>query len=166
MRCPFCKSPKDKVIDSRSTANGFVIRRRRQCRGCNRRYTTYERVEETPLQVVKKDGRRELYERKKLMSGLLKACHKRPVAVEDLERLVDSIEAKINESSAAETPSSQIGEMVVDALKRLDQVAYVRFASVYRDFEDVSKFVDEIRPMLSSETPGQGRKNGACAVGS
>jgi len=157
MRCPFCKSPKDKVIDSRSTANGFVIRRRRQCRGCNRRYTTYERVEETPLQVVKKDGRRELYERKKLMSGLLKACHKRPVAVEDLERLVDSIEAKINESSAAETPSSQIGEMVVDALKRLDQVAYVRFASVYRDFEDVSKFVDEIRPMLSSETPGQGR---------
>jgi transcriptional repressor NrdR len=154
MRCPFCKSPKDKVIDSRSTANGFVIRRRRQCRGCNRRYTTYERVEETPLQVVKKDGRRELYERKKLMSGLLKACHKRPVSVEDLERLVDSIEAKINESSGAETPSSQIGEMVVDALKKIDQVAYVRFASVYRDFEDVSKFVDEIRPMLSPETPG------------
>ncbi len=142
------------MIDSRYTANGFVIRRRRQCRQCNRRYTTYERVEETPLQIIKKDGKRELYERKKLMNGLLKACHKRPVSVEALERLVDSIEAKINESSGGETPSSEIGEMVVDALKRLDQVAYVRFASVYRDFEDVSKFVDEIRPMLSSETAG------------
>jgi len=154
MRCPFCKSSKDKVIDSRSTANGFVVRRRRQCHQCQRRYTTYERVEETPLQVVKKDGRRELYERKKLMNGLLKACHKRPISVRDLERLVDSIEAKINESPGGETPSSQIGEMVVQALKKLDQVAYVRFASVYHDFEDVSKFVDEIRPMLSSETPG------------
>jgi len=151
MRCPFCKSPRDKVIDSRATSGGFVIRRRRQCRECSRRYTTYERAEENPLQVIKKDGSRELYDRKKLTNNLLKACHKRPIPAETLEQLVDSIEARLGDSPGREIPSSEIGEVIMDTLRKLDQVAYVRFASVYRDFKDVSEFVSEIKPMLPQE---------------
>ena len=157
MRCPFCKSPKDKVIDSRSTANGFVIRRRRQCRGCNRRYTTYERVEETPLQVVKKDGRREAFSREKIVTGIRMACRKRPISTTKIEEFVDGLELYFQEMGKKEVDSSEVGERVINKLKEWDEVAYVRFASVYRHFRDISQFMAELESILKSrseeETP-------------
>ena len=148
MKCPFCKKDDDKVIDSRSSSGGFSIRRRRQCLECGRRYTTYEKIEETPLRVIKKDGSRVPYDREKIVSGIRKACEKRPVSTDALIGMVDEIEADIFDKFDKEVESSYIGEQVMARLKDLDKVAYVRFASVYREFKDVSEFVEEVKPML------------------
>jgi len=148
MRCPYCKSDNDRVIDSRASADGFAIRRRRTCLECGRRYTTYERVESTPLRVVKKNGERLEFDRGKIRGGLLKACEKRPVASEQLDSAVDQVERQCMEAFDKEVPSKVIGELVMKELSKLDQVAYVRFASVYREFKDVTQFLDELKPML------------------
>ncbi|MEM8885987.1 MAG: transcriptional regulator NrdR [Planctomycetota bacterium] len=148
MKCPFCKADNNKVIDSRASADGFAIRRRRECLACGRRYTTYERIEESPIRVVKKDGSREPFERRKILSGLIKACEKRPVSFDVLDEITTRIEYQVTEQFDREVPSKFIGRLVMRELKRIDQVAYVRFASVYRDFKDIAEFMDEIRPML------------------
>lgn len=148
MRCPFCKADNNKVIDSRASSDGFVIRRRRECLECSRRYTTYERVEETVLRVVKKDGTRVPFERQKILGGLLKACEKRPIPMERLEEIADRVERQCSEAFSKEVPSKVIGELIMKELRELDQVAYVRFASVYREFKDVSQFLEELKPML------------------
>ena len=150
MKCPFCKKDNDKVVDSRASNDGFAIRRRRECLECGRRYTTYERIEELPLRVVKKDGTRVPFERRKITSGLLKALEKRPVSMEQVERITDKIESQITQMFDKEVSSKFIGELVMKELRDLDQVAYVRFASVYRDFKDVNEFVEEVRPMITS----------------
>ena len=151
MRCAFCKVDQDRVVDSRASRDGMVIRRRRECLQCHRRFTTYERVEETPLRVVKKDGSRVPFDRAKIYSGMLKACEKRPVSTGVLEDVASQIEVEIHEAYDKEVPSKFIGELVMNKLKALDQVAYVRFASVYREFKDVSEFLDELRPMLEKK---------------
>lgn len=148
MRCPFCGEREDKVIDSRVSREGDVIRRRRECVACERRFTTYERVEEVLPQVVKKDGRREPFDRLKIMSGLKRACEKRPIATEELERVADGLEARLQEEGRKEVPSREIGEAVMEALRELDAVAYVRFASVYRDFRGVDEFTQALRDFL------------------
>ncbi|MHC4940589.1 MAG: transcriptional regulator NrdR [Planctomycetota bacterium] len=148
MKCPFCKADNNKVIDSRASADGFAIRRRRECIACGRRYTTYERIEESPIRVVKKDGAREPFERRKILSGLIKACEKRPVSFDVLDEITSRIEHQVTEQFDREVPSKFIGRLVMRELKKIDQVAYVRYASVYRDFKDVTEFMDEIRPML------------------
>jgi len=140
MRCPFCKENRDKVIDSRESADGFVIRRRRECDGCERRFTTRERIEETPLRVIKRDGTREDFERRKILMGLLTACQKRPVGTEDLELIVQRVEERINDTIDREIQTEAIGDLVMRELKRLDKVAYVRFASVYKSFESPEEF--------------------------
>ncbi|MGZ5957998.1 MAG: transcriptional regulator NrdR, partial [Myxococcaceae bacterium] len=144
MRCPFCKRDDSKVLDSRESAEGTVTRRRRECLGCHKRFTTYERVEELMPLVVKKDGRREPYDREKLIAGLQKAVEKRPVSMEQLELLVAEVESRIVERGEKEVPSSLLGEEVMRRLRALDQVAYVRFASVYRSFRDIEEFMDEL----------------------
>ncbi len=154
MRCPYCKSQKDKVIDSRSAADGTSIRRRRECLKCSRRYTTYEKVEEAPFRVIKKDGTRVPFDRDRILHGMMKACEKRPVATEDLERVVDHVEAEINRLFDKEVASKFIGNLVMDALRDLDQVAYVRFASVYREFKDVKEFLGELRTVLGQDGDG------------
>jgi transcriptional repressor NrdR len=148
VRCPFCKQDNDRVIDSRASNDGFAIRRRRECLECSRRYTTYERLEESPLRVVKKDGRREPFDRGKILAGLRRACEKRPVSEEKLEEIVTRIERACSERFDREVPTSFIGDLVMQELRTLDQVAYVRFASVYREFKDVTQFLQELRPML------------------
>ena len=148
MRCPYCKSDNDRVIDSRASADGFAIRRRRLCAECQRRYTTYERAESTPLRVIKKAGEREEFAREKLLSGLRKACEKRPISTEQIEQVVDRIERQCVEAFDKEVPSKVIGDLVMKELQTLDQVAYVRFASVYREFKDASQFLDELRRMV------------------
>jgi len=148
MQCLFCKADNDKVINSRTTADGLSIKRRRECLGCGRRYTTYERVEENPLRVVKKDGRREMYDRKKVLNGLLKSCEKRPVSTDTLESIVDEIEREIYSKFDREVSSSFIGTLVMQKLRILDMVAYVRFASVYREFKDISEFINELEPLI------------------
>ena len=148
MRCPFCREDNDRVVDSRSSKDGFVIRRRRECLECRRRFTTYERIEETPLRVVKKDGSRVPFDRDKIRNGLLKACEKRPVSVNLIEDITSQIEVEIHEMFDKEVRSKFIGELVMNKLQSLDQVAYVRFASVYREFKDVREFLDELKPML------------------
>ena len=148
MKCPFCKADNSRVVDSRASADGFAIRRRRECLACGRRYTTYERIEESPIRVVKKDGSREPFDRRKILMGLLKACEKRPVSMDTLEDIVARIEHHVTDQFDREVPSTHIGRLVMRELRKVDQVAFVRFASVYRDFKDVSEFVDEIRPML------------------
>ena len=155
MKCPFCKGVKDKVIDSRSASDGSVIRRRRECQSCSRRYTTYEKVEEVPFRVIKKDGTRVPFDRDRIMRGMMKACEKRPVSGEDLDRVANDIEARINEMFDKEVASKFIGNMVMEALRTLDQVAYVRFASVYREFKDVSEFMDELRLVLEKDKDGK-----------
>jgi transcriptional repressor NrdR len=140
----------DKVIDSREAKVGDTIRRRRQCEGCGRRFTTYERIDEIPYMVVKKDGRREKFERQKLLAGLLKACEKRPVAMSKLEQIVDEVEAYVAESPERERRSSDIGATVMNWLKKLDKVAYVRFASVYLDFKDIREFMGELKELLKA----------------
>jgi transcriptional repressor NrdR len=144
MRCPFCANLEDRVVDSRESREGDVIRRRRECTRCERRFTSYEKIEVPTFQVVKRDQRREDYERPKLMRGLQIACRKRPVSQDELERIADSIEAAMQESGEREISSQELGTLVMDRLRALDPVAYVRFASVYRRFEDVDAFVKEL----------------------
>ncbi len=151
MRCPFCPCNDSKVIDSRLSRDDNVIRRRRECATCKRRFTTYERIEEILPLIVKKDGRREQFDRKKVMIGIQKACEKRPVSVETIERLVEKVEKRIQESSEKEIASSIVGEDVMRELHDLDQVAYVRFASVYRSFKDLNEFMAELKELLDEE---------------
>ncbi len=151
MKCPYCADQEDKVIDSRPTDDGTTIRRRRECLQCHKRYTTYEKVESLPILVVKKDGSRQSYEREKLQKGILRACEKRNVSMEQLERLVDSIEAQIYNSLEREITTEFIGELVMDKLRGLDEVAYVRFASVYRHFKDINTFMSELNKLLKEK---------------
>lgn len=153
MRCPFCGENEDRVIDSRVSREGDVIRRRRECVGCERRFTTYERVEEILPMVVKKDGSREAFDRLKVMNGLKRACEKRPISMATLEQITDGVEAKIQEEGRKEVPSQEIGAHVMDALRSLDVVAYVRFASVYREFRDVDEFMVTLREFLGRQAP-------------
>lgn len=147
MKCPFCDELEDKVVDSRMAKEGEVIRRRRECLGCKRRYTTYERVEEILPMVVKKDGRRETFDRTKILAGLKKACEKRPISIATIETVTDRIEKRIQEMGETEIESRIIGEELMKELHQLDQVAYVRFASVYREFKDIDQFMDELRSL-------------------
>jgi len=148
VKCPYCGYEDSRVLDSRPTDEGGAIRRRRECTACLRRFTTYERVEEIPLIVIKKDGRREPFDRNKILSGLLKACEKRPVSLERLDRLVNDVEREIRNSLKGEVESREIGEMAMNRLKEVDEIAYVRFASVYRQFKDVGKFLEELEVLL------------------
>lgn len=148
MKCPNCSHLEDMVVDSRSLADGAIIRRRRECLKCQHRFTTYERVEEVPLKVIKKDGRREDYDRHKLMNGIVKACEKRPVGMEQIENLVQDIEQQIEKEGKREMGSKKIGEIVMKKLYKIDEVAYVRFASVYRQFKDISQFMHEVKGLL------------------
>jgi transcriptional repressor NrdR len=148
MKCPFCSHLDDKVIDSREGKAGDLIRRRRECLKCGRRFTTYERSDEIPYMVIKKDGRRERFERQKILQGLLKSCEKRPVATIKLEALVEEVERFVTEAPERERRTSEIGEMLMARLKKLDKVAYVRFASVYLDFKDVKEFMAELKGLL------------------
>ena len=148
MRCMYCGHIDSKVVDSRSTDDGTAIRRRRECLNCGKRFTTYEKVETIPLSVIKKDQTREPYDRAKIQGGILRACYKRPIPVEKIEMTIDSIEGDIFDSADREIPSTRIGEIVMEHLKDLDAVAYVRFASVYREFKDVSTFMDELKKFM------------------
>lgn len=152
MRCPFCKVTENKVIDSRESHEGSVIRRRRECLQCQRRFTTYERVEELTPQVVKKDGRREPFDREKLMGGLKKASEKRPVSAEQLEELINAVELRLQETGEKEVATTLVGEEVMKRMQKLDEVAYVRFASVYRSFRDIAEFMTELKA-LEEEKP-------------
>ncbi len=154
MKCPFCGNVEDKVIDSRISAEGDTIRRRRECLKCQKRFTTYERLEENPLMVIKKDGRREPFDRKKLLAGIVKACEKRPVPMEKIEAIVDEVERTLQRNYEKEVSSSAIGEFVMKQLHDLDEVAYVRFASVYRQFKDINQFMKELSDLLKEgKTP-------------
>ena len=151
MRCPYCDHDEDKVVDSRSAREGSVIRRRRECLKCERRFTTYERIDEIPTMVIKKDGRREKFERQKVLAGLLHACEKRPVSMGLLEQIVNDAENYVADSPERERPSPEIGSLVMERLRQLDKVAYVRFASVYLDFKDVNEFMAELQDLLKSK---------------
>jgi transcriptional repressor NrdR len=155
MKCPFCQALENKVIDSRLSKDNEVIRRRRECEACERRFTTYERVEEVLPMVVKKDGGRELFDSHKVLAGIRKACEKRPVPVPAMEQIVEGIERELHESGEKEVPSSYIGERVMEALRVVDGVAYVRFASVYRSFRDVNEFLDELKHLLDDRGAGK-----------
>lgn len=146
MRCPYCKADDDKVIDSRSTSDGASIRRRRECLACSRRFTTYERTEEQPLVVIKKDGSRQPFDRRKILEGIQKACQKRPIETQRIEDVVNRIELELYERFEREVPSKEIGELIMKELRDLDSVAYVRFASVYRDFKEARDFVEAAQP--------------------
>jgi len=148
MKCPFCGHLHDKVVDSRESKEGEAIRRRRQCLGCQRRFTSYERIDEIPYMVVKKDGRRERFDRQKVLAGVLKACEKRPVSMVQLEAIADKAEVMVQDSSEREVSTHTLGEMIMNELKNLDKVAYVRFASVYLDFKDVQEFMSELKDLL------------------
>ncbi|MDI3534306.1 MAG: transcriptional repressor NrdR [Thermosediminibacterales bacterium] len=148
MKCPFCGFEETKVVDTRPTDEGFVIRRRRECNHCQKRFTTYEKIEDTPLLVIKKDGSREVFNSEKIMKGLLKSCEKRTVPVRDLEELVNDVERELRNTMEKEVSSQQIGEMVMERLKEIDEVAYVRFASVYRHFKDINTFMEELKKLL------------------
>ena len=149
MKCPYCKSMDTKVTDSRDTDDGASIRRRRQCLSCGRRFTTYETVEITPLRVIKKDGAREMFNRNKLRNGLLKACEKRNISASQIEDIINQVEKKIRNDLKQEVSSEAIGNIVMDELRQLDQVAYVRFASVYREFKDIGSFMNELKELMS-----------------
>jgi transcriptional repressor NrdR len=144
MRCPFCNHPEDKVIDSRESKEGESIRRRRECEKCTRRFTTYERIDEIPYMVVKKDGRREKFDRQKVMQGLVRASEKRPISMSKLAGIIDDVETRLSETPDRELSTVEIGELIMENLKALDKIAYVRFASVYRDFQDVDAFLREV----------------------
>ncbi len=152
MKCPFCGFEESKVIDSRPTDEGEKIRRRRECLKCEKRFTTYEMIESLPIIVVKKDKSRQQFNREKLLNGMLRACEKRPVSIETVERAIDDIELVIQNSLDREVTSERIGELVMDKLKGIDEVAYVRFASVYRQFQDIDTFMDELSKLLSSQS--------------
>ena len=154
MKCPFCDYEESKVVDSRPVEDGTMIRRRRECMKCSKRFTTYERVENIPLIVVKKGGQRVAFDKNKLLAGIIKACEKRPVSIETIQKTVDALEKKLYQVEEKEVASSYIGECVMDALKSIDQVAYVRFASVYREFKDVESFLDELNALLSERSSG------------
>ena len=149
MKCPFCGHLEDKVVDSRESKEGEVIRRRRECLDCGRRFTSYERIDEIPYMVIKKDGTRERFERQKLVNGLLKACEKRPVSTAAIERVADKVESALQERPEKEMSTDEVGRMVMDELRRLDKVAYVRFASVYRQFRDIGEFMSELKDLLN-----------------
>jgi transcriptional repressor NrdR len=151
MKCPFCGHLEDKVVDSREAKIGDTVRRRRECVKCGRRFTTYERLDEIPYMIVKKDGRREKFDRQKILAGLLRACEKRPVAMAKLEQIVNEAEGLVADSADRERPSREIGELVMSRLRKLDKVAYVRFASVYLDFKDVREFMDELKDLLKAK---------------
>jgi transcriptional repressor NrdR len=151
MKCPFCGQIEDKVVDSREAKVGDTIRRRRECERCGRRFTTYERIDEIPYMVIKKDGRREKFDRQKVLAGLLKACEKRPVPMAKLEEIVNEVEAFVAESPDRERPSAEVGELLMNRLKKFDKVAYVRFASVYLDFKDIREFMDELKELLKAK---------------
>jgi transcriptional repressor NrdR len=154
MKCPFCAFENDKVVDSRESKEGESIRRRRECLKCGKRFTTYERIDEIPYMVIKKDGRRETFDRNKVMAGLLRACEKRPVPSSKLESIVNAIEKYVQESPERERPTSKVGELIMRRLKELDKVAYVRFASVYLEFEDVSEFMTELKTLVRARASG------------
>ena len=153
MKCPICRADNDHVIDSRASSDGFAIRRRRECLSCRRRFTTYERAEEAAIKVVKKDGTRVPFEREKIKTGLTKACWKRPISDAQIDEVVALVENELYELFDTEVESRAVGELVMKHLSRLDQVAFVRFASVYREFKDVRDFVDELEPMLARDLP-------------
>lgn len=148
MRCPFCQFPDSKVLDSRPAHDGQEIRRRRECLACHQRFTSYERVEDVPLWIVKKDGQREAFDRGKILRGMLTACEKRPIALDDIERVVDAIERILRDGHPSEISTRQIGELVMDHLRQIDEVAYVRFASVYRQFTDIEGFRQELERLI------------------
>ncbi len=154
MKCPFCGFEQDKVVDSRESKEGEAIRRRRECLRCEKRYTTYERIDELPYMVVKKDGRREKFERQKVLNGLLRACEKRPVSISKLEQIVNEAESFVIDSPERERKTSEIGELIMHRLRNLDKVAYVRFASVYLDFKDVQEFMTELQDLLRLKENG------------
>lgn len=151
MKCSYCGFKEDKVVDSRATAEGSAIRRRRECLKCGKRFTTYEYIEEVSLMVIKKDGRREPFDRKKILAGIMKAGEKRPISIEKMEEIVTQVERTVQKKSDREVSSSRIGELVMERLKVLDDVAYVRFASVYRQFKDVGQFMEELKDILGKE---------------
>jgi transcriptional repressor NrdR len=153
MKCPFCNHLQDKVVDSRETKEGDTIRRRRECLACERRFTTYERIDEVPYMVIKKDGRREKFERQKVLGGLLKACEKRPVSMAKLSELVNRVESRVSDSPDREISTTEIGEFLMDSLRELDKIAYVRFASVYRDFQDEQAFFNELKNLVRQKLP-------------
>lgn len=152
MKCPFCAHLDDKVIDSREGRTGDLIRRRRECLRCGRRFTTYERIDEIPYMVIKKDGRRERFERQKILQGLLKACEKRPVPTAKLEAIMEEVESVVHEATERELTTTEIGELIMQRLKKLDKVAYVRFASVYMDFKDIKEFMSELKGLLKERS--------------
>lgn len=152
MKCPYCGNKNNKVVDSRESLEGASVRRRRECLKCKRRFTTYEHVEEMPLMIIKKDGRREPYDRKKISSGLIKAFEKRPISMEKIDEIVENIERQVMRKFDKEAPSQAIGELVMEKLAKLDEIAYVRFASVYRQFKDVSQFMKELKVILDKQT--------------
>ena len=151
MKCPYCDYKEDKVVDSRATAQRSAVRRRRECLKCGKRFTTYEYVEEVSLMVIKKDRRREPFDRKKILAGIMKACEKRPISMEKMEEIITQVERAIQKKSDREVSSSRIGELVIEKLKALDDVAYVRFASVYRQFKDLGQFMEELKGILGKE---------------
>ncbi len=153
MKCPFCSHPNSKVVDSRPARNGRAIRRRRECLNCLERFTTYEQIEEFQPMVVKKDGRREPFERRKIIDGILKACEKRPISITEIEHFVDELEREIQEKGVPEVQTSAIGEKVMDKLRQWDDVAYVRFASVYKQFKDLKEFMDQLKELLAKGEP-------------
>ena len=156
MRCPFCGHPEDKVVDSRESTEGESIRRRRECQKCEKRFTTYERIDEIPYMVVKKDGRRERFDRQKVLNGLMRACEKRPVSIGKLEQIVNEAETYVIDSPERERKTSEIGQLIMEHLKKHDKVAYVRFASVYLDFKDVREFLSELQDLLNHKEPAAG----------
>src|SRR5205085_12049520 len=153
MTCPFCGCREDKVMDTRESKEGDAIRRRRQCLSCERRFTTYERCDEVPYMVIKKDGRREKFDRQKCLNGLLKACEKRPVSMGKLAELVNRVEAKVTDSPDREISTTEIGEFLMESLREIDKIAYVRFASVYRDFQDEQAFFEELKALVRQKSP-------------
>jgi len=153
MKCPFCNHLQDKVVDSRETRERDTIRRRRECLECERRFTTYERIDEVPYMVIKKDGRREKFDRQKVLGGLLKACEKRPVSMGRLSELVNRVESKVSDSPDREISTINIGEFLMENLRELDKIAYVRFASVYRDFQDEEAFFNELKQLMRQKMP-------------
>jgi transcriptional repressor NrdR len=148
MKCPFCNHLEDKVVDSRETKEGDTIRRRRECLSCERRFTTYERIDEVPYMVIKKDGRREKFDRQKVLGGLLKACEKRPISMVKLSDLVNRVESKVSDTPDREISTTEIGELLMESLREMDKIAYVRFASVYRDFQDEQAFFNELKTLM------------------
>jgi len=159
MKCPFCGNPESKVVDSRPTDEGESIRRRRECLACQKRFTTYETVEIIPIIVIKKDGSRQAFDKQKILNGLLRASEKRPISLDELTRVVDNIEMKLQNELRREVTTSEIGQLVMDELKNLDEVAYVRFASVYREFKDINSFMSELANLMSKSTPSERVRN-------